>query len=432
MKVLVTGATGFIGSHIAARLSTDQHRVTGLARSAARARRRNPAIDWIEGDFRRLADPRDWSGMLDGIDAVVNCAGVLQDGAVDRLTDVHVTGPDALFAACAEKGISRIVQISAAGAAPDATTQFMRTKAEGDRRLRERIPAATVLRPVLVVGRMAYGGTALIRALAAMPCLVLLPHLDTAIQTVDLDDVSETVSRIVEGGGTPGRVYAMAHPEPLDLAGIVAAYRAWLGFGDARTLRVPDAVIALACRAGDMLGYLGWRPPIRTTAIRQLAEGITADPADWMADFGIAPRRLADRLASEPCTVQDRWHARLFLLKPMLILALVLSWIASGLVALGPGSEKAAALLTGVGIPPRAAPAINAILSLTDIALGLAILWARWLKPAAGLMAAMCVAWLAGISALMPALWLDPLGPVLKIAGLLALALVVVVIVEDR
>jgi len=432
VKVLVTGATGFIGAAIAARLSADGHQVIGLARSAARARRRYAGIEWREGDFRRLTDPAAWNDIIEGVDAAVNCAGVLQDGVTDDLAGVHVGGAEALFAACAQRGITRVVQISAAGAAPDAVTNFMRTKAEGDRRLLERIPQAIVLRPVLVVGRAAYGGTALIRALAALPGIVPLPRIDAAIQTVDLDDVAETVSRIVAGDGKPGGIYTLAAPRPFDLATIVSAYRTWLGYGSGRTVHVPDALIAAACTVGDLSGYLGWRPPVRTTAIRQLANGITDDSADWITDLGITPRDLGDRLAREPATVQDRWHARLFLLKPFLILALAVIWIATGAIALGPGFDVATALLEKAGTGHVLGPTLNIVLSAGDIALGLAILWARWLKPAAVLMAISCLAYLAAITLLAPGLWVDPLGPALKIVGMLGVTLVVAAIAEDR
>ena len=83
--ILVIGACGLIGSAIARRLAQAGHPVRGLGRSAARGRRLLPGIDWIEGDLRAMTAPEDWSAALDGIGAVVNAAGVLQDGARDSL-----------------------------------------------------------------------------------------------------------------------------------------------------------------------------------------------------------------------------------------------------------------------------------------------------------------------------------------------------------
>src|ERR687886_2301826 len=115
MRVLVAGAYGLIGSHVAARLHAEGHRIVGAGRSPESARRRWPHYDWIEADFRKLTRPEDWMAALDGVDAVVNCVGVLQDSPTDDIRAAHVLGADALFAVCEQAGIRRVIQVSAGG-----------------------------------------------------------------------------------------------------------------------------------------------------------------------------------------------------------------------------------------------------------------------------------------------------------------------------
>ena len=86
MRVLVTGAYGLIGSACMARLHVDGHDLVAAGRAIVDARRRFPYARWIEADFMQLRDAQAWRPLLGGIDAVVNCVGVLQDGAGD---DVH-------------------------------------------------------------------------------------------------------------------------------------------------------------------------------------------------------------------------------------------------------------------------------------------------------------------------------------------------------
>src|SRR5436305_4242885 len=100
MRVLVIGASGLIGGSVAARLLAAGHRVLGVARNTTRPARSMPQADWLALDVAAATSPEAWLPHLAEIDAVVNCAGALQDGPADSLHGVHVAGMVALFAAC--------------------------------------------------------------------------------------------------------------------------------------------------------------------------------------------------------------------------------------------------------------------------------------------------------------------------------------------
>jgi len=114
MKVLIVGASGLIGSAIAARLASEGHEIVAVARHPPQ--NSFPPAAWIALDLARATDPNDWTAVLAGIEAVVNCAGVLQDGPGDSTAGVHTSGPAALFRACERQGIRRVIHLSAVGA----------------------------------------------------------------------------------------------------------------------------------------------------------------------------------------------------------------------------------------------------------------------------------------------------------------------------
>ncbi|SEI07295.1 NAD(P)H-binding [Rhizobium tibeticum] len=134
MNILILGATGFIGSATAARLLADGHRVTGLGRNPSRARLKLPDIKWIAADLSKMLHAEDWSAVIEGHDAVVNCAGALQDGLADELAATQHKAMLALYAA-AQQARPLIVQISARtnGAAGDLP--FLTTKRQADEAL---------------------------------------------------------------------------------------------------------------------------------------------------------------------------------------------------------------------------------------------------------------------------------------------------------
>ena len=172
-RVLVLGANGFIGSHVAAGLSAEGWTVRAGARRIAEPARRAPAFDWAAADFARLTTAEAWAPLLAGVSAVVNCVGVLQDGGGDSTRAAHVDGPRALIAACEAAGVRRLIHISAVGADAEAGTAYARTKAETERLVEASGLDWLILRPSLVVDRAAFGGTGLIRALAAFPLIEL-------------------------------------------------------------------------------------------------------------------------------------------------------------------------------------------------------------------------------------------------------------------
>jgi uncharacterized protein YbjT (DUF2867 family) len=432
MRVLVTGAYGLIGSACLARLHRDGHELTAAGRTIRDARVRFPYARWIEADFHRLTTPDEWAPLIAGVDAMVNCVGALQDGARDDLRRVQVAGTVALFAACERTGVRRVVHISAVGAEPQGPTEFARSKAEAEADLMARDLDWVILRPALVLGPSAYGGTALLRGLAALPLVTPLTIPDARLQVIAADDLAEVVARAL-ARDAPAKVRGDgAHPDVHTLAKIVVAFRQWLGFPPRPVLRLPAAVGRATAACADALGRLGWRSPARSTAVAQLALGAVGDPTPWLAATGAHPKSLADILAQMPATVQERWFARLYLLKPLAFAALSFFWVYTGLIALGPGRASAAAQLAATGFPAAAVEMTVFWGAIFDIVMGLALLVRRLARPVLIVMLTATPLYLLTGSWLAPQLWLDPLGPLAKIVPMWLATLFALAILDER
>jgi uncharacterized protein YbjT (DUF2867 family) len=362
---------------------------------------------------------------------VVNCAGLLQDSPGESTRGVHVEGVDALFEACERAGLRRVVQISAIGVDREQPTDFTRTKAEGDQALMRRDLDWVVLRPSVVVGRAAYGGSALFRALAALPVLPVMPG-SGPLQIVQLDDLTRTVGFFLSPAAPSRMVLDVAGPELLSFEQVVQAYRGWLGWKPPRLLAVPTWLAGVVFRLGDFAGWLGWRPPIRSTARLEIARGAFGDTQEWRRITGFEPQRLSVALRDEPASVQERWFAKCYLLKPVGLVVFSAFWIATGLASLGPGWSSGRDLLTEAGLSPGLASFGAVAGALADIAIGTAVAMRRTNRF--GLLAALAVSilYLSAGTLLLPRLWADPLGPLLKILPIILLNLMLLAIREDR
>jgi uncharacterized protein YbjT (DUF2867 family) len=427
---IVLGGYGFIGSACLRSLKRAGFRTIGVGRSIALGRQCDPDIEWIETDIANTSAD-EWSRHLKDADVVVNASGALQDGLRDNLNGIHVDAMENIVAALTGTTV-RVVQISAAGASEDAGTSFMRSKARGDKLLEASDVDCVILRPVLVIGPQAYGGTALLRATAALPLVRPRLFVGSTIQTVSVLDVAQAVVHAATGRVSSGTVSDLTETEQRTFPELLEVIRRWQGFHPAKVeVDVPQWVVSALGRVADCLGWLGWRSPLRSTALRNLEVGIKGDPTVWLAAGGERLGSLAETLAAIPATTQERWFARLYMLLPTSIVILSVFWIVSGLVGLLE-FDAARSLLTERGITPTMAKSAVFGGAIFDLVLGTAILFRKTVRLATGGMIILSASYLVAAAVWTPDLWVDPLGPLVKVLPGMLLAAIVAALVEDR
>ena len=429
MKVLLTGANGFVGRHLMTALTNAGHSVTAAVRNPKAFRRQWPSVQTVYCDFMKDRDKQDWIGRLAGVDAVVNCAGVLQRGPGVDPEAIHHTGPAALFDACSDLGIRKVVQISAISARDGVQTEYAQTKCRGDAHLMALDLDWVILKPSLLYAKGSYGGTSLIRALAAFPLAIPLPGPgDQAFQPLHLDDFGQAVIKVLEEDAFSRGVLEPAGPETLSLKDILVIYRAWLGIGGARCLEVPLSFVKLACRFGDMLGI----GALRTTSLDQILQGNCGDNGGFIKAVGFRPRSLAEALERDPSDVQDRWHAQLYFLAAATTIVLALTWVLSGVIGLAVVSEVAQKIGARLGLQGALADVAAVSSCLMDIAVGIWVASRRSPGLCALVQIVIIAAYTLMLGVAMPELWLDPFGPLIKNLPMLALIPVWAILVKGK
>lgn len=288
MNILLCGASGFVGRTVRATLEAVGHTITG------------PGLGI---DFCRDVTPAAWLPRLQGVDAVVNAVGVLRDTVRRPMQAVHVDAPAALFDACAQAGVRRVVHVSALGI--DTTSvPYAVTKRAAEQRLLAHDAAGrldgVVLRPSIVFGR---GGASsgLFMTLARSPVLWAPQAMITArVQPVSVRDLAEAVVRLL-GPGQAGRFTGLlpcVGPTPLTLAEFVVSLRQQCGHGRPLVRAQPDWLTRLSVALGDRVTAL----PLCTETMTLLQHDNVADPQAFATVLG-RPARPVDTL------LETSWNA---------------------------------------------------------------------------------------------------------------------------
>ncbi|MYM97157.1 NAD(P)H-binding protein [Duganella vulcania] len=414
MKALVLGATGLVGSHALQALRAAGCTTAG----ASRHRPQDEHPDgWIEIDFARMTSEDDWLPLLAGVDAVVNCVGILREEQAGDFDLLHHAAPVALFGACERLGVRRVVQLSALGSRSDAVTAYWRSKGEADADLLARTLSATIVRPSLVYGEEG-ASSVLFRALATLPVLMLPMAHKAKVQPIHVDDLAALIARLAMAGDDTPRELAAVGPRATTLAGYLGALRGGMQAAPSLVLDVPMPLARMAARVA------AWMPSSALTpeSLRMLEQsadgGNTANAAPVAAMLG-RPLRDPARFARPAQRIGAVWSWA----APLITMAVALLWLVTAWVSwFGWPHAQSMAWLAACGVPVGLQEPMLLAASVMDAAVGALLL----LRPRRWLWAAQLA--LAGgytviMSVCLPEFWLHPFGPLSKNLPLLALML---------
>jgi uncharacterized protein YbjT (DUF2867 family) len=421
MRVLVAGASGFIGARLVCVLRDRGHAVIEAQRRPAPGARDAVAID-----FARGADALGESLRLDGVDAVVNAVGIFHERGSQAFQALHVDGPLALFNACVRAGVPRVIQISALGADEGAETRYHLSKAQADRHLRALPLDWTIVQPSLVFGP--HGTSArLFTTLASLPLIPLPGRGDQRIQPIHIDDLVEGMAILLESAASIHRVVPFVGPEALTLREYLADLRAGMRLPRARFIPVPFPFVRMAARLGNRVGGA----LLTEDALRMLVRGNTAGGGPMREVLGREPLPPSRFIMPDEAR-SLRHEAQLCWLLPLLRWSVALVWIFTGIVSLGLYPVSASLeLLARSGVPEALGPLFLYPAAALDLALGIGILAMRrrrllWLAQIV-----LIAVYTLIITVRLPEFWLHPYGPLLKNLPMLA-AIYLLYRFEDR
>lgn len=417
VKILVCGASGFIGGPLAAVLAARGHEVLhGLRRAPEPDDPHAGSV--VLMDYTRDHDPEIWRSRLEGVDVVINAVGILRESAALSFGALHVRAPLALFEACGQAGVKRVIQISALGADEGAQSRYHRSKKQADDYLATLPLDWAIVQPSLVYGDEGMSAK-LFTTLAALPLIPVPGRGEQLVQPVHLDDLVEAIVRLVEWNGPLRGHLPTVGAAPLRFGDWLRSLRTQMHLPRTLLLPTPGPVMRAAAAVGERLGGL-----LDRESLGMLERGNTAS-SEAMSTLLDRPPRPATAFIPPNRAGASANAARLNWALPLLRACVAFLWIFTAIVSLGLYPVEASyALLAQVGITGALAPVALYGAALLDLAFGVGIYALRrhrqWLWRA---QIALILAYSLLITWRLPEFWLHPFGPLSKNIPLLAVIL---------
>jgi uncharacterized protein YbjT (DUF2867 family) len=280
MKILVCGATGFVGRHLTTALRAAGHTVV-------RGVRKPSQPDDIAVDYCKDTTKEAWLPRLVGIDVVINAVGVLRDNAKQPMKLLLEQTPIALFSACKEAGVKHIVQISALGVDKGIETPYFKTRRAPEAYLND-LPDPMrwlILRPSVIYGED--GASAkMFRFQAGLPIHSLPAGGKQRLQPVHIDDICAAVNRWLAAPDAHSQTVACVGLEATDMRGMLDSYRQQLQHSKALHISIPSFLVGLSAQVGDFIPA----SPLCSDTLTMLNAGNTGDASEFTKLLGRSPR----------------------------------------------------------------------------------------------------------------------------------------------
>ncbi len=286
-RTAVLGGSGFIGRYIVKRLAARGEVVTVGCRHAEEAKFLKPMGDVGQIATLNVSLGDEWllPAFLAGNDSLVNCVGTLRESRSQTFEVAHHTGPARLAGFAREAGVERFVHISAIGADPRSSSAYARTKAAGERAVRDAFPTVTILRPSVVFGPEDQFFNRFAAMAMISPVLPLIGGGETRFQPIYVGDVADAVVRCLEDRATAGHTYEFGGPkvytfrELLELLLSEIRRKRWL-------VDIPFGLAALQARLMSILP----NPPLTPDQVELLkSDNIVSSAAMTLASLDIVP-----------------------------------------------------------------------------------------------------------------------------------------------
>jgi len=288
--ILVTGATGFVGTHLVRGLTKAGHKVRAFARGKAAFER--AAFKGVEAAYGDVSDQASLLKAMSGCDTVIHLVGIIQPGPGYTFQSIHVEGTRHVVGAAKDAGtVKHLIYQSALGTRIDAVSDYHKTKYIAETLTKGSGLNWTITRPSIIYG----AGDGFIKKLTEVikltPVVPVIGQGNGKLQPIYIDDLVDVFVKVVGNPAYYGRTLELGGPEQLTFSEIVEVLKAALGTSKP-TVHFPLALMRpVACAMEHLLP----RPPVTNDQLTMLEEDNVCT-MEAMDELGIKPVKFSDGL----------------------------------------------------------------------------------------------------------------------------------------
>jgi uncharacterized protein YbjT (DUF2867 family) len=246
-KVLIIGASGFVGRHLAQLLLADRQTVRCMARDTKRIQDLADAGgEVVQGD---ILDPASVARALESVQAVYICIHTLSpqgaNSAAQNFMDVEKSGLRNIVNACRTAGVRRLIYVTSIGIAPDAPSAWVRGRSQTEQLLFDSGLDVSVIRPGMIVGRGGTGFDAIARG-ARRPAAIVLGSGQQRFRTIAVDDLAYYLVGVLDDPRSFGHSYDVGSDDVLTTGQMIDIAAECLGRRHPVKIHVPSGLVGLA------------------------------------------------------------------------------------------------------------------------------------------------------------------------------------------
>lgn len=314
IQIAVTGATGFVGRHILAKLLADGYRVRALSRSTEKASRVLDAEAIADGRITLCAgtldDPDALRHLVEGCTGCIHLVGIIREANGQTFDQVHVDGTRAILQACRQQDPKmRYIHMSALGVGPDKRAGYRDTKHRAEQMVRKSGLKWTIVKPGLIHGPDGeFTEMAVDWVRGKAPPFLFLPYFSRwkpggfgfeapTVAPVFVEDVARVFVEALGNEASIGKAYELTGSQRVLFPKMLRMYAEHLTPRPRQrpAIGLPWFVAAWQARIADMVGLGGLLPFDEGMAIMGGRDSVS-DNAGVIADFGFTPAEFEESL----------------------------------------------------------------------------------------------------------------------------------------